>query len=131
MNQSQFNEAYKSKHMITTFTPAPPSPSTFVQATGLAEQHQSKPDQQNAKDGNNFSPQEDSPQPQQVTFNKSLVNVPKFETEYQDFAPFKRAAEYVFVGSWDLYTKQVKYNIITYRLQKYYTEKIATAATGD
>ena len=32
MDQSQFNESYKAKHMVTTFTPAPPVAYTFVKA---------------------------------------------------------------------------------------------------
>ena len=97
MNQSQFNEAYKAKHMITKFPPAPPVASTFVQAAQLSEQRLSKLDQCGANNGNTFDTQEDSNQPQRVTFKKRLVNVPTFETEYQYFAPLKRAMESVFV----------------------------------
>ena len=39
--------------------------------------------------------------------------------------------ESVFVEAWDLYTKQVTDNLITQRLQKYSTEKLAAAATED
>ena len=38
MDQSQFNEAYKAKHVITEFSPAPPVASTFVQDSQLAAQ---------------------------------------------------------------------------------------------
>ena len=97
IDQYQFNEAYKDKQMITTFTPAPPVLSTFVQAAWLAAQRQDDQDKCNPKDGNNIGTQEDSHQPQQVTFNERLVNIPTFETEYQDFAPLKRAMEASFV----------------------------------
>ena len=63
--------------------------------------------------------------------NERLENVPTFENEYQDFAPLKRVVEAVFVESWGIYTKQVTDNLITHRLQKYPTEKLATAATED
>ena len=69
IDQYQFNEAYKSKHMITTFTPAPPVLSTFVQAAWLAAQRQAEQDKWDANDGNNIGTQEDSHQPQQVTFD--------------------------------------------------------------
>ena len=39
--------------------------------------------------------------------------------------------EAVFIEACDLYTKQVTYNLITQRLHKYSTEKLATAATED
>ena len=39
--------------------------------------------------------------------------------------------ESVFVEAWKMYTKQVTDNMITQRLQKYSTEKLATAATED
>ena len=39
--------------------------------------------------------------------------------------------EAVFVEAWDLYTKQVTDNMITQRLQKYSTDKLATADTED
>ena len=39
--------------------------------------------------------------------------------------------EDVFIAAWEIYTKQVTDNLITQRLQKYSTEKLATAATED
>ena len=44
MNQSQFNEVYKIKHIFTTFTPAPPITSTFVQSARLDAQRGSEQD---------------------------------------------------------------------------------------
>ena len=40
MDQSQFNEAYKSNHVLTAFPPAPPVVSTFFQPVRLAAQLQ-------------------------------------------------------------------------------------------
>ena len=91
MNQYQFNEAYKAKHIFTKFSPTLPVDSIFVQAARLTEQHQSAENQHDANNGSTFGTQEESHQPQPVTFNEHLVNVPTFETEYQYFAPLKRA----------------------------------------
>ena len=117
--------------MLTTFSPTPPVASKFVQAERIAAQCRFKQDQWDANEGNNFGTQEDIHQPQWEIFNECLVNVPTFETEYQDFVPLKRATEAVFVEAWDLYTKQVTDNMITQRLQKYSTDKLATADTED
>ena len=69
MNQYQFKESYKAKHMLTTFPPAPPVVYTFVQAARIAAQRQAKKDQRDSKYSNTFGTQEDSNQPQWVTFN--------------------------------------------------------------
>ena len=38
MNQSEFNEDYKARHMLTIFPPEPPVATTFVLAASLAAQ---------------------------------------------------------------------------------------------
>ena len=118
INQSQFNLAYKSKYILTTFPTSPPVVSTFVQVAWLYAQRRSKKDQRDANGGNTFGTKEDSNQPQGVTFNDCLVNVTTFEKEYQDHAPLKRATEVVFVEALDLYTKQMTDNLTTWQLQK-------------
>ena len=104
MDQSQLNESYKAKHMLTTFPPAPPVLSTFVQAAQIAAQWRSEQVKCNANNGNTIGTQENSHQPQRLVFDELLVNVPTFETEYQDFAPLKRAMEAVFSEAWEIYT---------------------------
>ena len=79
-NQYQFNEAYKYKHMPTTFPPKPPVAYTLVQAALISAQRRSKQDQQYANYVISIGTQEDIHQSQQVTFNECLVNVPTFET---------------------------------------------------
>ena len=69
MYQYQFNEAYKSKHMLTTFPPAPTVASTFVQSARLATQRRFEQDQRDANNSNTYGTQEDINQPQRVTFN--------------------------------------------------------------
>ena len=78
MNQSQFNEAYKSNHMLTTFPPAPPVASTFVQDARFTAQLRAKQDQNVANNGITLGTQEDIHQPQRVTFNERLVHAPIF-----------------------------------------------------
>ena len=117
--------------MLATFPPATPVASTSVQAAQLSAQRQAEQDQCDAKDGDTFGTQEERNQPQRVTFKKCLVNVPTFETKYREFSPLKRVMESVFVEAWDLYNKQVTNNLITQRLPKYSTEKLATEDTDD
>ena len=99
--------------MLNKFPPAPPVASTFVQAALLAAQLRSEQYQRDANESNTFGTQENSDHPQRVTLNERMANVTTFETEYQDFNPLKHAIESVFVETWDLYTKQVTYNLIT------------------
>ena len=54
MDQSQFNESYKAKHMVTTFTPAPPVAYTFVKAAWFAAQLRAEKYQCYANKGNTF-----------------------------------------------------------------------------
>ena len=68
MDNYQFNEAYESKHMLATFTPAPPFVPTFVQAAWLAAQRWSKQYKFDTNYSNTIGTQEYSNQPQQVTF---------------------------------------------------------------
>ena len=51
MDQPQFNESYKAKHILTIFHPATPVVSIFFQAARLAAQRQSKKYQLDANDG--------------------------------------------------------------------------------
>ena len=69
MNQSQLNEAYKAKHMLTIFPPAPHVLSTFLKAARLAAQSRDEQDQLDANFGDTFGTQEGRNQPQRVTFN--------------------------------------------------------------
>ena len=64
MDQPQFNESYKAKHMFTTFPPVPPAASTFIQAARLTAQRRFEQDQRNANNGSNFGTQEDIHQSQ-------------------------------------------------------------------
>ena len=54
MDQSKFNEAYKANNMITTYPPAPPVASIFVQSAQLAAQHRAKQYQRDANNRNTF-----------------------------------------------------------------------------
>ena len=79
-NQYQFNESYKYIHMLTTFPPKPPVAYTLVQAALISAQRRYKQDQNSTNNGITIGTQEGIHQPQQVTFNECLVNVPTFET---------------------------------------------------
>ena len=118
MDQPQFKKPYKGKHIITTFSLAPPDSFTFFQDARLSAKLWDKQEKRNAKGGRTFGTQEDSHQPQGKTFNERQVNNPTFEIEYQDFEPLKRATEAVFLEACEFYTKQVTDNIITQYLQK-------------